>query len=271
MTRLIPISFVLFAGISAAYGSTTAPVGAAASVQPTHIGSAAATTSEADTRAGYYECTDHGGARYRMRQRLSDKYHAFFQACAPLPDPLQSEGQRGSELAVISRTRVAPLAFPRSATRERPAPRTPLRSKPSRELERLFRKVADKYRIDVHLLAAIAHVESRFDVRAISPKGALGLMQVMPATGQRYGVSDPQTLTNAATNLRVSAEYLRDLAELFDARLDLVLAAYNAGEGAVRRYGDRVPPFAETKSYVAAVMSTYDDLKAAATLSATQE
>jgi hypothetical protein len=276
LREITPLTQLLFVLLTAAAFN---PSGAqAADVQ--NAGIEQTTTSAighaAVAHADYYECIDRTGARYRVRQHLSDKYQAFFQACEPMLELVQPDAkldQANGEGAVLSRghgrAQAASIAFPQSSARERATRRAPLRSKPSSkpsaELDSLFRRVADEYRIDAHLLAAIAHVESRFDMRAVSPKGALGLMQVMPATGQRYGVSEPQMLlTDAAINLRVSAEYLRDLADLFDARLDLVLAAYNAGEGAVRRYGDRVPPFAETKSYVAAVLRTYDAFKAAA-------
>jgi hypothetical protein len=272
--EISPLTQIFFVLLTAAAFD---PSGAQADdVQNAGIGqtTTSATGYAAVAHADYYDCIDRTGARYRVRQHLSGKYQAFFQDCEPMLEPVQPDVEldlASGDGAAPSHghAQVASIAFPQSSARERVARRSALRSKPSSkpsaELESLFRRVADEYRIDVHLLSAIAHVESRFNMRAVSPKGALGLMQVMPATGQRYGVSEPQMLlTDAAINLRVSAEYLRDLADLFDARLDLVLAAYNAGEGAVRRYGDRVPPFAETKSYVAAVLRTYDAFKAAA-------
>ena len=113
------------------------------------------------------------------------------------------------------------------------------------------------------LLHAIARVESRHDPRAVSHAGARGLMQVMPATGARFGVAEPQALHHAPTNLDVSARYLRVLDRRFEGRLPLVLAAYNAGEGAVERHGRRIPPYAETQSYVRQVLTEYARLQAA--------
>lgn len=112
--------------------------------------------------------------------------------------------------------------------------------------------------VDPALVHAVIHVESRYRDGAVSPKGALGLMQVMPDTAARYGVS--VTRLNAKKNLDVGTRYLRDLMHMFDDRLDLVLAAYNAGEGAVRRYSDRIPPYPETQSYVRAVLARYNEL-----------
>lgn len=105
--------------------------------------------------------------------------------------------------------------------------------------------------------------ESGFDSDAVSPKGAVGLMQVLPATGERYGVKADarrtvaDKLTDPRTNVLTGARYLRDLQARYPDRLELVLASYNAGEGAVARHADQIPPYAETQSYVAAVLELY--------------
>jgi soluble lytic murein transglycosylase-like protein len=121
-----------------------------------------------------------------------------------------------------------------------------------------------RHDIDPLLLHAIAHVESRHNPDAVSPVGALGLMQVMPATARRFGVDRPAALRDAKTNLEVSAKYLKFLQRRFGNELPLVLAAYNAGEGAVDRCGRCVPAIAETRAYVTRVLGQYDRLKAAA-------
>lgn len=90
---------------------------------------------------------------------------------------------------------------------------------------------------------------------ARSHKGAIGLMQLLPATAARYGVPNPAKSPEA--NLRAGTRYLRDLIELFGGRIDLALAAYNAGENAVLRYGERIPPYRETLKYVPAVLEKY--------------
>ena len=115
--------------------------------------------------------------------------------------------------------------------------------------------------LDPALLHALIHVESRYQAQALSPKGAMGLMQVMPDTGARFGVPHPDT--SVAANLKAGTLYLRNLMQLFDGRLDLVLAAYNAGEGAVQRYAMAIPPYAETRRYVPAVLAKYEEWRTA--------
>jgi soluble lytic murein transglycosylase-like protein len=128
--------------------------------------------------------------------------------------------------------------------------------------------VARRHDIDPLLLHAIAHVESRHNVAAHSPAGARGVMQVMPATAKRFGVDTVQALLEPRTNLDVGASYLKTLQRRFGNNLTLVLAAYNAGEGAVERYGRRVPPYAETQGYVRQVLEHYRTLTAASQRSA---
>jgi len=107
------------------------------------------------------------------------------------------------------------------------------------------------------LVRAVIVVESAFNPRAVSKRGAVGLMQLRPATARRYGVSnafDPEQ------NITAGAHYLRDLMARFGNDLELALAAYNAGEEAVERYGRSIPPFSETRHYVPAVMAVYHKL-----------
>lgn len=112
--------------------------------------------------------------------------------------------------------------------------------------------------VDPALVHAVIQIESGYRHGAISPKGALGLMQVMPQTAARYGVGAARPTAKA--NIKVGIRYLRDLIGMFGDRLDLVLAAYNAGEGAVRRYSDRIPPYPETQAYVRMVLAKYAEL-----------
>lgn len=122
------------------------------------------------------------------------------------------------------------------------------------ELSRALREAVARHGIDEALLRAVIHVESGFNPRARSPAGAAGLMQLMPATAQRFGVTDR---FDVGQNVQGGARYLRVLLDLFDGDLHLALAAYNAGEAAVRRFGNRVPPFPETRAYVPAVLERY--------------
>jgi hypothetical protein len=114
-----------------------------------------------------------------------------------------------------------------------------------------------RYGLDPQLVSALIYVESRGQAHARSPKGALGLMQIMPGTGKRYGVSKPASLLDPAINVDAGVHYLRDLMSMFPGRLDLTLAAYNAGEGAVIRHGNRIPPYAETQTYVRKILERY--------------
>ncbi len=120
---------------------------------------------------------------------------------------------------------------------------------------RLISRAARRFEVDGLLVAAVVEAESGFNPGAISPVGALGLMQVMPATASSYGVSD---VLDPTANVHLGTRYLSQLLDEFDGDLELALAAYNAGPGAVRRY-DGVPPFRETRDYVRRVLSRYVD------------
>lgn len=132
-----------------------------------------------------------------------------------------------------------------------------------------LQKAADGTGVEYDLLKAVIAVESGFDAGAVSPKGAVGLMQLMPATAERFGVaankkrSIEQQLADPSVNIPAGARYLRYLMGMFPGRLDLVLAAYNAGEGAVQKFGKSVPPYKETLNYVKAVTGIYEQLQAA--------
>jgi len=120
----------------------------------------------------------------------------------------------------------------------------------------LITAAADKYRLDPRLLASVIRAESNFGPRARSRKGAMGLMQLMPRTARQYAVDDPY---DPAANIDAGARHLRTLLDRFE--LPVALAAYNAGEGAVQRFGG-VPPFAETRAYVRRILKTVPQLKA---------
>jgi soluble lytic murein transglycosylase-like protein len=111
--------------------------------------------------------------------------------------------------------------------------------------------------IQAQLVRAVIVVESGFNPRAVSKKGAIGLMQLRPATAKRYGVKN---IYDPTENVRAGAHYLSDLLARFGSNLELALAAYNAGEDAVERYGRHVPPFRETLAYVPSVMKVYQRL-----------
>lgn len=131
----------------------------------------------------------------------------------------------------------------------------------------LLREASLAHGIDYELLQALIATESGFDTHAVSPKGAVGLMQLIPPTAERYGVRADQTsaiekkLTDPRINIRAGSRYLSYLINLFPGQLELALAAYNAGEGAVQRAGNKIPNYPETKNYVKTVMQLYNHLK----------
>jgi len=127
----------------------------------------------------------------------------------------------------------------------------------SAQYDGVIRGAAKDATIQAALVRAVIVVESGFNPRAVSKKGAIGLMQLQPATAKRYGVKN---IYDPEQNVRAGAHYLRDLLVRFDSNLELALAAYNAGEEAVERYGRHVPPFRETLAYVPSVMKVYQRL-----------
>jgi lysozyme len=118
----------------------------------------------------------------------------------------------------------------------------------------LIEQASAEFGLDADLLHAMVYVESRYQPKAVSPKGAIGLLQVMPATGKRFGIND---LTDPQHNLRAGASYMKWLMKHFNNDLTLALAAYNAGENTVQRYGRQIPPYPETQRYVKKVLTYY--------------
>lgn len=121
----------------------------------------------------------------------------------------------------------------------------------------LVTEAARRHEVDAALLHAVIRAESAYNPKAVSRKGAAGLMQLMPATAQRLGVDD---VYDPAQNIHGGARYLKELLLRFRNNLPLTLAAYNAGENAVARYNNRIPPFSETRSYVSRVLDFYQSL-----------
>ena len=118
----------------------------------------------------------------------------------------------------------------------------------------VIKEIARTYALEGALIHAVVSAESAYNARAVSKKGAVGLMQLMPETAQRYGVTDR---FDPVQNLHGGAKYLNDLLKMFDGNLSLTLAAYNAGENNVIKYGNRIPPFQETRNYVPKVLNLY--------------
>lgn len=121
-------------------------------------------------------------------------------------------------------------------------------------------RAAKRQRLDPALIHAVISAESGYNPRAVSPKGAMGLMQLMPATAQLYGVEDP---FDPVANIEAGSRYLRRMVDRFH-NLSLALAAYNAGPGAVARYRNTIPPYMETRRYVVRVTNFYIHYRQAA-------
>jgi hypothetical protein len=121
-------------------------------------------------------------------------------------------------------------------------------------IDHLIKINASRYGVDPYLVFCVIEQESQFKTFARSPKGAQGLMQLMPGTARRLGVRRPY---DAAENIMGGTRYLKELMTMFNGRVDLVLASYNAGEGAVMKYGRNVPPYRETREYVKKIGKRY--------------
>ena len=121
-------------------------------------------------------------------------------------------------------------------------------------IDQLIHANGSRFGVDPYLVFCVIEHESHFRTRAVSPKGAQGLMQLMPGTAARFGVRDP---FDPAQNITGGTQYLKELLKMFGGRIDLALASYNAGEGAVLKYGHKVPPYRETREYVRRISGRY--------------
>lgn len=200
--------------------------------------------------ADIYGYVDSDGSAHFSTEKLDDRYQLFVRGSAPfdssqLPQPTPDSGK-------------APLSDTLS------------RHPNLKKYEPLLNEAAQEFSLDPALLKAVMAAESGFNPGAVSPKGAIGLMQVMPATAERYGLQGDrkktieQKLADPKTNIRLAARYLRDLHKLFPFRPELVIASYNAGERAVQKHNNSVPPYPETRGYVQIVKQLYQLYKPAA-------
>lgn len=163
-------------------------------------------------------------------------------------NPYQLQLAGAAEYRLISTPgKIAPA---RAAAKSTPGA---LREKP---FAQAIEAAAQRHDLDPALVHAVIHVESRHRPDARSPKGAVGLMQLMPQTAARFGVTKAEA---PELNIAGGTRYLRWLLDRFDQRVDLALAAYNAGEGAVIRHRGQIPPYQETQHYVPAVLGKYQE------------
>jgi len=123
------------------------------------------------------------------------------------------------------------------------------------KIDNLVRYYGKLHGVDPYLIYCTMSQESSFNSGATSYKGAQGLMQLMPGTAARYGVSNPY---DPAQSISGGARYLKDLLKMFNGRVDLALAGYNAGEGAVMKFGNTIPPYSETRNYVKLILQRYN-------------
>jgi hypothetical protein len=202
------------------------------------------------TRADVWGFIDASGVVHLANEKIDDRYEIYFKSGQSIDSrDLSMQGQ-GPQTTVAKRL----LAFFEV-------------SPEFKAVKPLMREVASRYQLDMELLQALIAVESGYNSQAVSPKGAVGLMQLIPSTAERYGVradkkrSIEQKLMDPHINIRAGSQYLADLMRMFSGRLDLALAAYNAGEGAVLRHQRSVPPFKETQAYVQTVTELYHALK----------
>lgn len=200
-------------------------------------------------RAEVWGYIDEQGRPHVATSKLDDRYQLFFKgATRGEIDAAQQRKAREAEVAALAQTPV----FQRLTAHPN-----------ARKFDALIARYAKANELDSALVKAMVAGESGYEPTAVSAKGALGLMQVIPETAARYGVTDDkkhtvtQKLFDPATNLRIGTRYLRDLLQLFDHDLELALAAYNAGEGTVQRYDNRIPPYPETQEYVKLVTQLY--------------
>ena len=215
-------------------------------------------------RADVWGYVDARGVAHFSSNRLDERYELFFRGNESF-----AVGKGEKPVAVLGA--IGMLAGPVQAQGPGSVPPKLLAffdvSPSYKAVKHLLRDASQLHGIDYELLQALIATESGFDTHAVSPKGAVGLMQLIPPTAQRYGVKADKNsaiekkLTDPKINIGAGSRYLSDLIKMFPGQLELALAAYNAGEGAVQRAGNKIPNYPETRNYVTTVMQLYSHLK----------
>ncbi len=200
-----------------------------------------------------WACTLADGVPRVVASDLARAYPDATERCRPLPVP---QPAASASAAPPRRAPRGPIVAPRKR-----APAAAPLAGLTPDLAAAVDRYSARSRLDPLLVGALVSVESAWRVDARSSKGALGLMQLMPETARRYGVDGGTALLDPGLNLDVGTRHLGMLQARYGERLDLVLAAYNAGEGAVQRHGERVPPYAETQAYVNDVLQRWRQLQ----------
>lgn len=207
---------------------------------------------------------DERGVTHVASEQVDPRYELFSRGqdtSAPVAPPMPERVLQAQPLPPLSAEPAASVLGVSAFFERSPA---------YRQVQQQVREASAQHDIEHELLQALIATESGFDASAVSPKGAVGLMQVLPATAARFGVMADRTssiekkLTDPRINLAAGSRYLRYLFSLFPGQLELALASYNAGEGAVQRAGNAIPNILETKNYVKTVIQVYRMLKPAA-------
>ena len=221
-------------------------------IRRSHVfGLALLAVAAAPASADIYRYIDEEGRVHFSDVRVDPRYELFLKTKPQTVEAAPAAGTSTVESADGARTAVVAQAAPTFA---------PSRVKVTPRFTDMIAKVAQEQKVDPALMHAVILAESAYNPRAKSRKGATGLMQIMPDTGKRYGVTD---LLNPIKNLTAGAKYLRDLLAMFGNDMKLAVAAYNAGEGAVMRNGNAIPPYAETQAYVPKVLKYYESFRSA--------
>ena len=229
--------------------------------------------------ADLWAYVDEQGITHFAASQVDERYQLFYKG----GDAARVNLMEG--VAAAAPSAAAPARLGLKAQKGAPKFEVPKRfarldsSKGYKDVQKHLRAAAKTHKVDYELLKAVIAAESGFDPLAVSPKGAIGLMQLMPPTAQQYGVvadkegrrdrqgkllparSVEEKLTDPQININAGARYLAYLIKLFKGELELAVAAYNAGEGAVQRAGNQIPRYKETQGYVKTVMGLYSVFK----------
>jgi soluble lytic murein transglycosylase-like protein len=215
-----------------------------------------------------FVCRDQAGNIYRLPAPLdgSDALScSIAPEAGPTSKPAPHQVMRPLDLhAQWPRMLAAAMHVQQQADQPRPslARRALAPKREHEDFDAVIREAAARYEHDVNLLRAMVYVESGFDAQAVSRKGAIGLMQVLPTTARDMGLAQPShELFDPARNVDAGARHLRRLMNTFEGQPELAVAAYNAGQGAVAKHGNTVPPYPETRAYVEKVRARYMQLR----------
>ena len=209
-------------------------------------------------RADMWRFVDAQGVSHYSGSQLTKRYQLLVRSAEP------ASADSGADRAAAGSETVRAASVPAASSKQL----TYFDVSPNyMAVKHLLREASETHGVDYELLQAVIATESGFNSKAVSPKGAVGLMQLIPPTAERYGVkaekdlSIQTKLTDPRVNIGAGSRYLRDLIKLFPGQLELAVAAYNAGEGAVQRAGNKIPNYPETQNYVKNVMQLYNRLK----------